>query len=516
MEVQDTRSKTLVKVAGALLLLLEGLPGHSSRVARSAPADDQQLIWAVNLGGPKIGAFEADDESREGGGIPWSTTETIVIPPDLANPAPAVVYRTGLTGAFTQTFGSLTAGASYIARIHYAEALARAPGDRASDVYVNDQIVRSYFDVFGATGTRYTATVREYAVQADGWGRVTISFRPADPSAAGVCVAAIEIQSAALAEPAPVAWWRFDEMSGKVAKDALGVRPGTVMGASWSVGRLGGALVFNGYNNHVRVENLEGLIIQPFSISCWVKGGRSSAGAVIASLQDGRNVLRASPTDGFLRTELAGAGKPLTSRAIITDNAWHAICVVFDGARLQLYADANEVATMPQGALAPFTGRLYIGAGSSLAPGSFWAGSVDDVRIYDRALSQAEVTQSWEDAQKIETTFFYSQSKERWIMPEPEPVFPEPPPRDSNMPPAVMPVPSATPTTRASLALNLDRLGALAALPGARECGSTRTATRAPGQSHTVGRLGTGDSGAAQKAGRVHALPRGGYGGQGR
>jgi hypothetical protein len=37
-------------------------------------------------------------------------------------------------------------------------------------------------------------------------------------------------------------------------------------------------------------------------------------------------------------------------------------------------------------------GGLYIGAGSDLEPGTFWSGLIDDVRIYDRALTPEQIT----------------------------------------------------------------------------------------------------------------------------
>ncbi len=37
--------------------------------------------------------------------------------------------------------------------------------------------------------------------------------------------------------------------------------------------------------------------------------------------------------------------------------------------------------------LAGSTGSLFIGAGSTMSPASFWKGLIDDVRIYDRAVT---------------------------------------------------------------------------------------------------------------------------------
>jgi len=51
-----------------------------------------------------------------------------------------------------------------------------------------------------------------------------------------------------------------------------------------------------------------------------------------------------------------------------------------------LYVDDIEVARDTQTGLANSFGGLYVGAGSTLAPGTFWSGLIDDVRIYDRAV----------------------------------------------------------------------------------------------------------------------------------
>jgi hypothetical protein len=79
-------------------------------------------------------------------------------------------------------------------------------------------------------------------------------------------------------------------------------------------------------------------------------------------------------------------GKPLTSSAVITDDAWHRVAFVCDGSNRILYVDSVEVARDTQANLAASDGDLYLGVGSTLASGTFWSGLIDDVRIYDRAV----------------------------------------------------------------------------------------------------------------------------------
>ena len=91
-------------------------------------------------------------------------------------------------------------------------------------------------------------------------------------------------------------------------------------------------------------------------------------------------------------TELKGSGRtggPLLSQTVVTDGDWHRIGFVWDGSYRALYVDGTEVAkdTDPQSHLEAAYGGLYLGAGNSLDAGSFFSGLIDDVRIYDRAIT---------------------------------------------------------------------------------------------------------------------------------
>jgi hypothetical protein len=91
-------------------------------------------------------------------------------------------------------------------------------------------------------------------------------------------------------------------------------------------------------------------------------------------------------------TDLKGSRRgfdPLRSQVLITDGNWHRIGLVWDGSYRTLYVDDAEVAkdTIQQGQLGSANGGMHIGAGSNLAADSFWSGLIDDVRIYNRAVT---------------------------------------------------------------------------------------------------------------------------------
>jgi len=75
-------------------------------------------------------------------------------------------------------------------------------------------------------------------------------------------------------------------------------------------------------------------------------------------------------------TDLTNSGRssvgPILSQANITDGEWHRIAAK-DGAPLSVLEGSG--------------GGLYFGVGSTLAPGTFFSGLIDDVRIYNRVVA---------------------------------------------------------------------------------------------------------------------------------
>jgi hypothetical protein len=61
--------------------------------------------------------------------------------------------------------------------------------------------------------------------------------------------------------------------------------------------------------------------------------------------------------------------------------------LTWDGSNRILYVDDLEVAKDTQAQLGGSSEGLYIGAGKNLESGSFFSGLIDDVRIYDRAVT---------------------------------------------------------------------------------------------------------------------------------
>ena len=188
-----------------------------------------------------------------------------------------------------------------------------------------------------------------------------------------------------------VAHWPLDESEGIYAADSVSSNDAILIGgAVWQPdsGQIGGALQLNGVDGYAIAGAVLNPADGPFSIFAWVKGG--ALGQVLISQAVGANWLMADSPSGHLMTDLKESGrsaKPLVSETVITDGNWHRVGLVFDGANRILYVDDVAVAADTQSGLAGSNGSLYIGCGKDMEQGSFFSGLIDDVRIYNRAVT---------------------------------------------------------------------------------------------------------------------------------
>ncbi|HEX6961909.1 MAG TPA: LamG-like jellyroll fold domain-containing protein, partial [Lacipirellula sp.] len=189
--------------------------------------------------------------------------------------------------------------------------------------------------------------------------------------------------------------WKLDESSGTVAADSSTyARTGTVTGGSWvnAVRHRGAAMTGAG---RVSVASL--LNNQPyFSLAAWVKiNSYDASGTDVISLGD-RVVLRASSAGVSGMFFNGSTYVSVTHSADIADTGWRHVAVTFDRAAdsLKLYIDGALVATRVE-----TTAPVYTGGGGSTIVGAQGNGNtsfdlngqVDDVRIYNKPLTDGEV-----------------------------------------------------------------------------------------------------------------------------
>ncbi len=191
--------------------------------------------------------------------------------------------------------------------------------------------------------------------------------------------------------PGAVAYWKLDETEGSIAHDSANGNDGTVHGnPTWQPegGMVDGALEFDGIDDYITTDFVLNPMFGSFSAFAWIKGG--GPGQVIISQIGGEDWLLADAEGKLMTTLRRGSYTPtLVSGSVITDGDWHHIGFVWDGSHRHLYVDGTDVAEDATDILYLWAsnGDMYIGAGKNLEAGTFFSGLIDDVRIYNRAVT---------------------------------------------------------------------------------------------------------------------------------
>ena len=211
----------------------------------------------------------------------------------------------------------------------------------------------------------------------------------------------------ALTTPPPppgglVAAWGFNDGTGTSARDssANGNTGALVNGPAWTTGRYGGALLFDGSNDRVRVSDSSSLdLTAAATFEAWVYPTAAPSGW--------RTILQ-KEVDAYFFTASGGGGSGntpttggtfngacctfLSGMLALAANTWTHVAATYDGARLRLYVNGTLVASTPRtGSYQVTAAPLWIGGNAVY--GEHFRGKLDEVRIYRRALSQAEIQQ---------------------------------------------------------------------------------------------------------------------------
>jgi concanavalin A-like lectin/glucanase superfamily protein/Big-like domain-containing protein len=201
------------------------------------------------------------------------------------------------------------------------------------------------------------------------------------------------------------AYWTFDEGSGTAAFDSSGASHTGMLvnGPRWAAGRIGGAIAFDGVRNYVTTANTATLNALPLTISAWIKTAatRGIGGIVNKYVAGSLNGYNLFMNNGVLcawyfrdRADFVFDGSGCTLAAAgYNDNRWHLVTFVVDAAGGRLWVDGALKASRGwTGRAAPATSAQAVQIGRyPQAAGGFFAGVIDDVRIYTSALNPADV-----------------------------------------------------------------------------------------------------------------------------
>jgi hypothetical protein len=210
----------------------------------------------------------------------------------------------------------------------------------------------------------------------------------------------IQLESRELLSAGLVAAYSFDQASGTTLVDDSGNgNNGTIANATRvGAGRFGSAVQFDGSaGSLVTVPEAASLhLTTGMSLEAWVKpSGVNSAGTrggvVLSASPDGSSVLYAAAGTGRTpagQVRVAAGDGWVRGRTPLRANVWTFLAATYDGGTLRLYVNGRQVGASRAGGPLNATGPFHLGGN---ATAGMFAGLLDNVRIYDRALTAAEI-----------------------------------------------------------------------------------------------------------------------------
>lgn len=207
-------------------------------------------------------------------------------------------------------------------------------------------------------------------------------------------------------------YWNLDEKSGEIASDSSGNGNDGILsnvdgtlynGANWAVGKYGSSVDFDGSNDYVRISNSKDFKYADATVMLWFKldeykdvnlftkdedGCSGDCGHMQIRYQQGDDEI-----DIRFQPDIEADSLTAPGSSKIQLNKWHHIALVFGSGGAYLYLDGVEEDSAVTANYGWVNNDATIWIGTQYGAGSeFLNGGVDDVKIYNRALSAGEVT----------------------------------------------------------------------------------------------------------------------------
>lgn len=207
-------------------------------------------------------------------------------------------------------------------------------------------------------------------------------------------------------------WWKLDEVSGTTAADSSGNgRDGTLMGNvtfdNNSVeGEVGKALKLEGKGVYVQITGYKGVTgTAPRTVAAWIKTEHDNGQILSWGQDEGGLMFNFGFVPGRRRVGITPEGGYLYMKDSTSDNKWHHVAAVVEEAELpnlydnvKLFLDGDKAVIHDIGVLDLYP--IQTGSDLDVTIGEGFSGAVDDVRLYDRALTEKEIELLYKSTKK--------------------------------------------------------------------------------------------------------------------
>ena len=237
-------------------------------------------------------------------------------------------------------------------------------------------------------------------------GTYTVSLTVSGPGGSNTITRPGYITATVPPPPPPstglVAAYGFNDGTGSTVTDASGNgNHGTISGAQWtSSGQYGKALVFDGVNDWVTVADSPSLdLTTGMTLQAWVyptalSGGSANGWRTVILKQQSTQLAYAlyansntNRPNGYVYTS---SDQGVFGNAQLPLNTWRHLAVTYDGAALKLYVGGTLVGNRALPGIIKTSGHPLRIGGNSIW-GEYFKGRIDEVRIYNRALTAAQI-----------------------------------------------------------------------------------------------------------------------------
>ncbi len=188
----------------------------------------------------------------------------------------------------------------------------------------------------------------------------------------------------------------LDEGSGNETRDEVSLSTGDIQGsASWTSGKYGKALQFDGSSSYIEFENCPALNpTKSISVEAWIYPVDWNGNRRILQKGVNDNQYRFLAEGGVFKFDIYGVGT--VTAPLPSSGTWHHVVGVYSGdnGTMEIWVDGvrtGQIVVTP--APIPVTDDpLYVGTKTPFAPpGDHFYGTIDEVRIYSRALKPEEI-----------------------------------------------------------------------------------------------------------------------------